>query len=258
MKKDVDAAKKMKDEGNSSFQKKWYKQAHTYYSISIVKSPRNNDTLAYSIANRSACNYYLGEAMNCIADINIALKSGYPPQLHYKLFERLAKSYVLLKDKPNALKAVRQAKDSLEKQRSKFEKDKFKSAMEKLVKLGIVINNNDEVIQETIELAEEGPQPRTPKLANKSHKKIKEFSNQIKVEHNESVGRHVRADKPIKAGDTLVVEEPMDAILYPNRYGTNCNYCFCKLKNVVPCPNCAGVGFCSAECRDIALESYHK
>jgi tetratricopeptide (TPR) repeat protein len=256
--KDLEAAKKLKDEGNNAFQKKWYKQAHSLYSTSMVKSPCNNDTYAYSMANRSACNYYLGEAQHCIADIDIALKSGYPPQLHYKLFERLAKSYVLLKDRPNALKAVQRAKDSLEKNRSKFDKDKYKSMREKLVKLGIVINNKDDTLLDNIELAEEEPQILTPSVSKKPHKKIPEFSNIIKVEHDEKVGRHVRAEKCVKAGDTLVVEEPLAAVLYPNRYGTNCNYCFGKLRNVIACPYCAGVGFCSVQCRDIALSTYHR
>ena len=258
MQKDGDIAKKMKEEGNSSFQKKWYKQAHSIYSTSIVKCPAGSETYSYAMANRSACNYYMGEAKHCIDDINQALKSGYPTQLHYKLYERLAKSYMLLKDKTSALKAIQQAKDSLEKHKSKFDKEKYKPTMEKLVRFGLFVNSDENVVIDRIELADQDPEVTVPKLTNKAHKKIPEFSNLIKVEHEENVGRHVRAEKPIKAGDTLVVEDPLAAVLYPNRYGTNCHYCFTKLKNVTACNGCAGVGFCSAECRDTACSSYHK
>ena len=52
--KSADVAKTKRNEGNEAFQKKRYKQAAMLYTVSAVKSPPTDDTLAYSVANRSA------------------------------------------------------------------------------------------------------------------------------------------------------------------------------------------------------------
>ncbi len=42
------------------------------------------------------------------------------------------------------------------------------------------------------------------------------------------------------------------------RFGANCQHCFGVIRAVVPCPTCAWVCFCSVDCRDEALNTYHK
>ena len=66
------------------------------------------------------------------------------------------------------------------------------------------------------------------------------------------------ANKPIKSGDTVAVENPFAAVLYPDKAGTNCDNCFVKLRSAVPCPMCAGVAFCSVTCRDQALSGRYE
>lgn len=254
--KDPEMAKQRRDEGNMAFQKKWYKQAHMMYSMSAIKSVPGSDVLAYSIANRSACLYYLGEINQCIADINLALVYGYPPQLHYKLYERLAKCYILLKDKENAMKSALTAKKMLERNKSKFDKEKYQSSMKTLLKLGSSVNN-PETFSDNITVVKD-PVVKVPAVSMKPHRKLKDFSSLLRVEFDPAVGRHVKAEKTVKPGDTLLVEDPFAAVLYPDKAGTNCDNCFSKLRSVVPCPDCSGIGFCSKECRDEACASYHK
>lgn len=68
--KNLEMAKSKRNEGNEAFQKKRYKQAMMLYTMSAMKSPYNgnkaDETLAYSIANRSACFYYLGDLESCL------------------------------------------------------------------------------------------------------------------------------------------------------------------------------------------------
>jgi SET and MYND domain-containing protein 4 len=97
-----------------------------------------------------------------------------------------------------------------------------------------------------------------PKLKLGPNKSVKEMSSLLSVTHSPAVGRHVVAAKPIQTGDTILVEEPFASILYPDKLGTNCSTCFAKLRAVVPCPDCAGVGFCSTACRDQACSSFHR
>ena len=255
-KKDPELARQRRDEGNAAFQKKWYKQAHMMYSMSAIKALPGSDVLAYSIANRSACLYYLGEINQCIADINLALASGYPPQLHYKLYERLAKCYILLKDKENAMKSALTAKKMLERNKSKLDKEKYKSAMQSLLKLGGSVNN-PETFSDNITVVKD-LEFKVPAVSLKPHRKLKDLSSLLRVEFDPAVGRHVKAEKTVNPGDTLLVEDPFAAVLYPDKAGTNCDNCFSKLRSAVPCPDCSGLGFCSPECRDEACGSYHR
>ncbi len=255
--KNKEAAKIKRDEGNTAYHKKWYKQAHMMYSMSVVKAPQGDDSLAYSLANRSACLYYLGEINQCISDANLALVSGYPVQLQYKLHERLAKCYILLKDKENAVQSLRIAKKMLEKNKGKMDKEKYQSSMKNILKLGNSFADPSGVKFDNITVVK-NVEPENHKVSAKPDKKLKEFSSLLKVDYNPEVGRHVKADKLVRPGDTLVVEEPFASVLYPEKLGTNCDFCFEKLRAVVPCPDCSGVGFCSKDCRDKACSSYHK
>jgi len=249
--KNAEVAKAKRAEGNEAYQKKRYKQAMMLYTVSAMKSPVNNETLSYSVANRSACFYYLGDMQKCLRDIDFALESGYPDQLKYKLHERKAKCYVLLKQYDNAKQAFNVAKKTFDAHKSKLDEKKVAQAMKGLKELQDAINNKKNMEKEHIEL-EDDQSPTLPKLTNGSSKKMRHLSNSVKVQFKEGVGRHVVAGKPIKAGDTIAVEKPFAAVLYTDKIGTNCDNCFTKLRGAIPCPTCAGVAYCSVTCRSQA------
>jgi len=256
--KNLEMAKAKRTEGNECYQKKRYKQAMLLYTMSAMKAPSSgDDTLAYSIANRSACLYYMGDLKRCLADIEFALVQGYPDQLKYKLYERKAKCFVQMKQFDKAKSALISAKKSLEANKGKLDEKKVKQATKALGELMVSISQQKGLEKEVIDI-EEDQTPVQPKLSNGCNKKMRDLSNLVKVEHNEDVGRHVIAAKPIKAGDTLAVEEPFAAVLYPDKLGSNCDNCFAKLRAAFPCPNCAGVGYCSVACRDEAWNSFHR
>ena len=67
------------------------------------------------------------------------------------------------------------------------------------------------------------------------------------------------ANADIPVGTPLVIERPtLSFTLHPDKFGFNCQHCFKVVKRVVPCPRCIWVCFCSKDCRDKALGSYHK
>jgi len=256
--KNLEVAKAQRAEGNEAYTKKRYKQACLLYTMSAMKAPSSgDDTLSYSIANRSACLYYMGDIKRCLADIDFALTQGYPDQLQYKLFERRSKCYVHLKQFDKAKTAWSKAKQNLDKHKGKLDAKKLSQAAKSLKELMSSIEQQKGIKTEDIEIVEDQV-PAKPKLTKGSSKKMPDLSNLVKVEHNEAVGRHVVAGKAIKAGDTLAVEEPFAAVLYDDKLGSNCTNCFVKLRAAVPCPDCAGVGFCSVACRDEACGSFHK
>ena len=255
--KNAEQANAKRTEGNEAFQKKRYKQAAMLYTMSAMKAVTGQETLAYSVANRSACHYYTGDVHSCLQDIELALSSGYPEQLRYKLYERRAKCHLLTRSFDKARTAVSTAKKCLEANKGKLDEKKLTQAKKSLKEINEAISGQRGLAEETI-VVEERTEARPPKLSQGSNKKLRSLSSLVKVECRDGVGRHVVAAKQVKAGDTIAVENPVAAVLYSDKQGTNCDLCLAKLRSAVPSPTSAGVAFCSLECRDEAVASYHK
>jgi hypothetical protein len=79
----------------------------------------------------------------------------------------------------------------------------------------------------------------------------------LKIISNPEQGRYAVATGHIATGDTVVVEPPYAACLLPEMFGTHCHNCFVRLLAPVGCSECSGVAFCSTNCRDEAMGSYH-
>ena len=74
-----------------------------------------------------------------------------------------------------------------------------------------------------------------PRLTGGPHEKLAPFSSKLEVKYSVEAGRFVAAKANVAVGDTLAVEEPYAAALYPEKFGLNCQMCFARLKSVVPC-----------------------
>ena len=256
-KKDSDLARTKRTEGNEAFQKKRYKQALNLYSMAACKAPEGDETVAYSVANRSACHYYLGDLRHCLQDIELALSLDYPAQLCYKLHERKIKALLHLGQKDGANSAFHAAKKNLEAQKGKLDEKKATQAVAVLKTLYAAIESGKKPEDETLTLEEPDKAPEVPKLSSGPHKKLRDLSSLVRVERSEEAGRHVMAAQAVSSGDTLAVEDPLGAVLYAERFGSNCDNCFGKLRAPVACKSCAGVAYCNLRCREEAL-GWHK
>ncbi|XP_014364756.2 SET and MYND domain-containing protein DDB_G0284059 [Papilio machaon] len=88
------------------------------------------------------------------------------------------------------------------------------------------------------------------------------LSKLIEITEDEMKGRYAVASMPVKTGDVLLIDKPYAACLFHKYYGTHCQHCLRRLEDcmeVAPvwCPKCSGVAFCSVQCRDIAVSTYH-
>lgn len=86
----------------------------------------------------------------------------------------------------------------------------------------------------------------------------KHTSSKCKLMESAEAGKYFVAGETINTGEVVLVEKAKCACLYPKNYGTNCNYCFARLIAPIGCPDCSSVAFCSVNCRDSAVNSYHK
>ena len=226
------------------------------YSMASCKAPDGDETVAYSVANRSACHFYLGDLKSCLQDIEYALSLNYPTQLAYKLHERKIKALLHLGRMDEARAAFHVAKKNLDAHKDKLDEKKAKQAVNALKTLYATIESGKKPDEETLALDESWQPTVVPKLTSGPNKKLRDLSNLVKVERGNIVGRHVVAAKPVATGDVLVVEEPVGAVLYADKLGSHCDNCFGKLSASVACTRCAGVAYCSVACREEAAPSH--
>jgi hypothetical protein len=184
-------------------------------------------TLALSLANRSACLFQTGDYELAIADINFALSLGYPEDIKYKLYDRLGRCHLKngnpAKAKPSFLIAnqlVSKCNDIEENKR-----DQLVSSFDMLTKeceKSLTSPNDIRITKENspmpdtkVDTTDMVPSEEYPALVSK-----------VEVRQTDDVGRHVVAKESLELGDTVLVEHPYAAVLYPEQNGKNCLNCF--------------------------------
>lgn len=96
---------------------------------------------------------------------------------------------------------------------------------------------------------------------NNNNKKDEEkdmLSPSIKFEYSNEDGRYAVAEKSIKAGEIIINERPHCSVLLEDFTKTHCQNCFKRTVAPIACPTCSNVIFCSSNCLDVAMKSYHK
>lgn len=102
------------------------------------------------------------------------------------------------------------------------------------------------------------PLPAMKQVASPTNEIERCTSQCLQLTETPDAGKFFVASSDFEAAETLLVEKAQCACLYPKNFGTHCNHCFVRLVAPVGCANCASVAFCSVECRDVALATYHK
>ncbi|XP_032793835.2 SET and MYND domain-containing protein 4 [Daphnia magna] len=259
----IDAQKK-RTEGNEFFKKKNYERAVRLYSEAISKAPSiAKDTeepqLAMAFANRSAALFHLDAYARALVDIDQALASGYPDELRYKLVERQAKCLMAL-GRPtdqiaatceSAIKCVNDSRLDLVK-RQQFERD-----MKQLISESAVPNQMIPAVN--IKSIKDKEKKHLPDITAGRNIEHPSFSSKIRIEEDAISGRYGVADSPIRVGDVIAVDEPYASVMNPEKFATHCHHCYrpLDLGELLPCPNCTNVNFCSVTCRSEAMAGYH-
>lgn len=95
--------------------------------------------------------------------------------------------------------------------------------------------------------------PEIPK--NSKSTSIQCASNVLDIKTSDVQGRYVIAKENIEIGDVLAVEKPFCHVL-ASEFFTHCHECLILCYNLLPCPNCTQVLYCSTECQKNA-KIYH-
>lgn len=81
----------------------------------------------------------------------------------------------------------------------------------------------------------------------------------LKLQTNDTFGRHLITTRKINAGDIVIIEKPLHQSLDKNFTAGRCVNCFdSNLLDLMPCDSCTSVMFCSEDCRKLSWEKFHK
>ena len=227
-------------------EKGWF-GAWELYCRSISKAETSSKELSQAYANRSAVLYNLNKPAECIKDIDKALEGFYPDHLKANLLRRKAKSLKKIGDS-NADRVCEEARLWLEKVTLD---DKKKEKLEN--KIDRSTKDPDYKIPDVIKT-----KPQTfPLKLEEQNENIPSASSAIDLRFNEELGRHLIANRDIRAGEVVIIEKPYASSLNSKSISTHCSHCFLRTWHSIPCNFCSNALYCSDKCRIEAWEEYH-
>lgn len=257
VKKDLEKAKQLKNEGNNAVQKGDWGKALELYSQSMLFMPKKEtEEMSILLANRSAALNHLEQYEDTLADIRRSLALGYPRHLRYKVYERKARTLLVLKRNQEAIIAFQDTISALD-EANKLDKEKRQKMrtdaklMLEILNKGLVMAGNPKDPEPLKKV------PPKPKLPGNHNKKYPATSEAVEINQNGIRGRFATATRDIEAGEILLVESPHSGALLNEYCRTHCHNCYVKCPIPIPCPTCPNVIFCSDKCLEVAQKTYH-
>lgn len=243
--KDAKISDEKRKQGNQELKSKNLKESLDLYTESVFYAPRDEECLALAYANRSLVLYQLDRFEECLRDIELAFKHGYPVSSSAKLWLRMGRCLVR-SGKIEAAEAVfketlgninKRCRDDIDSYKKLFGQEMLEvSKIEK----NVGSSRNKEFIL---------PEPKDGENTG-----FVSASNSLTVVYSKTKGRHVRAQSDIKIGDVLFVEKPFALLTLKEA----CDNCCEEIIAPIPCWHCLEGKYCSEECRDKSWDEFHK
>ena len=263
--KSGEEAKKMKEAGNKAYQEGSRTgqegkdlQALTFYTQAIINCPVDSSgksrEFSICLANRSAVLFTLKWFHQAEEDIKLALASGYPADLAYKLHERRARIQTAHKDLEGACCSYRLGLKSLELATKLTPVNKKKLQAEMLKTLTFLTNTPDSVRKELVKVLPK-KEPEGP-LVEEKNPLYPALSSAVAFKYDKKRGRYAVATRDIQVGETIAVEEAAVSHPLPQAAGQNCHHCFNTLQTPLPCNTCTRALYCGLKCRDAAWKQH--
>ena len=261
--KDSALSKQLRDAGNSAFTAgpgaEEDQTALSCYNDALLAAPADpwdeqGEDMALALANRSALYFRQKKFQECLSDTRLALKSGYPKHLKYKVYQRQAKCLSELKNFKEARNCYRDALNFLN--FSKLSKDQKQHILNDInLCLEDILAKEEHAASEPDQPPVEDspaipPFPRNPKFPA--------LHRGLTVKYDSARGRHVVATENLRCGTFLAAEEPVVSFLWSEQLQSHCSGCLARVTSLVPCYTCSVVVFCSDTCRARAWKTFHQ
>lgn len=256
--KDSVLSRQLRDAGNTAFTSQDDDSALKCYNESLLAAPadpwdQQGEDMALALANRSALFFRQHKYEYCLRDTRLALKTGYPKHLKYKVFQRQAKCLAELSRISEAINSYKDATNFIN--FSKISKEQRQNVLNDIqTSLNELESLNDKSEPKKV-IVESPPEslpsfPRNPKFPS--------LHRGLTVKYDSARGRHVIATEPLKCGTYLASELPIVNYLWSENMLSHCSNCFSLVRTLVPCFTCSLIVFCSDTCRDTAWQSFHQ
>lgn len=251
--KDNNQSDSLRGVGNKLYASSSFDNALKAYTRAISLAEKNSKPLSLAYANRSAVLFEKKNFKLCEADILLAYENSYPDELQYKLHERLGKCYINMGMHLEALNYFEKCLEVV-----KMSKLSEVQVKEKSEAVKAMINkcasksepNNFSKFQNSVYAS------TVPYLHNRNNVYLS-ASDSFSIVCDEDHGRYAIAEKDIKAGEIILVEEPFACLCLPERFSTHCYECLTRLKIAYPCRNCSTIAYCSMVCEKLSWETFH-
>lgn len=98
-----------------------------------------------------------------------------------------------------------------------------------------------------------------PKLSFPAHPTVPFIANCLELRKNEEYGRYIITNRSLEPGQVLAIESSYFNVLLPKLRYQRCANCLEENSLcLIPCDNCTGTMFCSAECKHTAQTTFHQ
>ena len=223
--------------------------------------------LALALGNRSATLMQMHKFDACAADVDLALATGFPSHLRYKLLDRKGRCLAKSGNAPGAVEALNAAIASLEVTNLKeAERERITNVCLKEIqechgasgcteqRPSLVKHNRRKAFeQKSVKFV------ATPPVLLGTNQALPTAATGILVSHSPTKGRCIMTSEQIKPGDVIISERPFASVLSPRLWSQRCYACMTSLPlNPVACFECSAVRFCTTRCLTDAWHSFHR
>ncbi|KAL4717714.1 hypothetical protein ACJJTC_000863 [Scirpophaga incertulas] len=202
-------------------------------------------SLALALWLRSEVLLKTNKPKAALEDLKLALKERLPAKMRAQYYWRMGHSYRDAGEPTRAKVSYELAERLLNDQEAK------KELFSDIAKLDFSVQTRHP------------PDKTTPTVTGGTKQNMPALSKLLKITEDQEKGRFAEANSQIKTGDILLIDNPYAACLHPDCYGSHCLHCFKRLADCIEgapiwCTKCSAVAFCSVQCRDSALSTYHQ
>lgn len=246
-----------KIQGTKQFQLKKYAESLEFYTKSARYADSYTDS-SLAIANRSAALFHMSRWQKCIDDIKLALELDYPENLRFKLYLRAVQCYLELGNKSSALETILKLRNSVNQGKMSNEK---KEQLQKQInvltsKISCLEDETDNTTDNTTDTTEF---PSPPEVVYGENPNFPSASAAVEIKHAPEKGRYVVANRDIKRGQILFVEEAFVFVPLSFAKSDICyNCCRSSGDTPLPCTECIESIYCNINCWNEARSSYHR
>ncbi|KAH8397423.1 hypothetical protein KR222_003675 [Zaprionus bogoriensis] len=232
-------------------------QALSHASLAVMRAPApqvdnaidSGLSLALAYRTRAGILIALGEGEAALSDLKLAANYGLESKQSVDYYCKMAKAYA----GNSTLLPLTAMGESARAEISLKIAEKLAGADNALIAA-----SRKELATLQPAKCQQPPAGVVPALTHGENPALSGAASVVKLVDTKEKGRFVVASECLKTGDVLLSEEPVAACLLPSFYGSHCHHCFKRLRTPVPCLQCAGIAFCSAQCMGEACESYHR